>query len=97
MDWQTKMPKESKSSKPSKNNPSEKRPKLIRDSFTIPEAEYNKLDNLKARGLKLEIPIKKSELLRAGLVALERMDDSEFLDIIKSVERLKTGRPKNKK
>ena len=46
-----------------------KKPKLVRDSFTIPKAEYTVLDDLKQRAGKLAHAVKKSELLRAGIKA----------------------------
>ncbi len=72
-----------------------KKPKLVRDSFTIPKIEYGVLDGLKARAVKLAQPTKKSELLRAGIKALAAMEDSAFLAALKAVPAVKTGRPKN--
>ena len=71
----------------------EKKPKLVRDSFTIPKAEYSVLDELKQRGGKLGSPVKKSELLRAGIKALAAMADSAFVAALKAVPAVKTGRP----
>jgi hypothetical protein len=68
--------------------------KLVRDSFTIPRAEYSRLLALKARAAKLTRPAKKSELLRAGIAALTAMSDAAFLAVLGSVPSLKTGRPK---
>jgi hypothetical protein len=70
------------------------RQKLVRDSFTIPRAEYAVLESLKARAANLKRPAKKSELLRAGVAALQRMSDQAFLSVLKDVPSLKTGRPK---
>lgn len=70
-----------------------KKVKLVRDSFTIPKSEYQVLDVLKQRAIEQKYPIKKAELLRAGIKALERMDDAAFVDAIKAVPNLKTGRP----
>jgi hypothetical protein len=72
----------------------EVKPKLVRDSFTIPKAEYAVLDALKLRAAKLERPIKKGELLRAGIGALNAMGDKAFLAALGAVPSLKTGRPK---
>src|SRR3989344_5777764 len=44
-----------------------KKPKLVRDSFTIPKDEYAVIETLKQRSAALAQPVKKSELLRAGL------------------------------
>ena len=78
-----------KAAKPAK----EKKPKLVRDSFTIPKAEYSVLDELKQRAGKLGSSVKKSELLRAGIKALAAMADGAFLAAMKAVPAVKTGRP----
>lgn len=72
----------------------EKKPKLVRDSFTIPKAEYAVLDELKQRTGKLAVAAKKSELIRAGIKALAAMSDPAFLAALKAVPAIKTGRPK---
>ena len=66
----------------------------MRDSFTIPKAEYATLQGLKARALSLKHAAKKSELLRAGVNALNTMGDRDFLAALNAVPSLKTGRPK---
>lgn len=71
-----------------------KKPKLVRDSFTIPKTEYAVLDDLKQRAIKLAHPVKKSELLRAGIKALTAMSDAALLAALKAVPAIKTGRPK---
>ncbi len=70
-----------------------KKPKLVRDSFTIPKAEYLVLDELKQRATKLTRPAKKSELLRAGIKALAALSDAAFLTALQQVPAIKTGRP----
>lgn len=70
-----------------------KKPKLVRDSFTIPKAEYVVLDELKQRAAGLARPVKKSELLRAGIKALAAMPDAAFLTALNNVPAIKTGRP----
>ena len=71
----------------------EKKPKLVRDSFTIPKAEYSVLEELKQRAGKLGSSVKKSELLRAGIKALAAMADAALLSALKAVPAVKTGRP----
>jgi hypothetical protein len=70
-----------------------KKIKLVRDSFTIPKPEYLILDNLKLRATNLKHPIKKGELIRAGIKALAAMADPQLLEALKAVPLLKTGRP----
>ena len=72
-----------------------KKIKLVRDSFTIPKPEYLILDNLKLRATDLKHPVKKGELIRAGIKALAAMSDPHFLAALKVVPMLKTGRPSN--
>ena len=74
-----------------------KKPKLVRDSFTIPKAEYTVLEDLKQRAGKLASSVKKSEFIRAGIKALAAMTDSAFLAAVKAVPAIKTGRPTNAK
>jgi hypothetical protein len=71
-----------------------KKPKLVRDSFTIPKAEYAVLDDLKLRSSLLAQPAKKSELLRAGIKALAAMSDTALAAALAAVPAIKTGRPK---
>ena len=71
----------------------QKKPKLVRDSFTIPKAEYLVLDDLKQRAVKTGTPTKKSELLRAGIKALAAMTDAAFKSALSAVPTIKTGRP----
>ncbi|WP_394788456.1 hypothetical protein [Rhodoferax sp.] len=70
-----------------------KKPKLVRDSFTIPKAEYTVLDDLKQRAITLAQPAKKSELLRAGIKALAAMSDAALRTALQAVPTIKTGRP----
>jgi hypothetical protein len=71
-----------------------KKPKQVRDSFTMPKTEYAVLDVLKLRASKAGNAVKKSELLRAGIKALAAMSDAAFADALKAVPAIKTGRPK---
>lgn len=71
----------------------QKKLKVVRDSFTIPKAEYAALAELKLRAAKLGRPTKKSEVLRAGVQALAAMGDAAFLAAVGAVPAIKTGRP----
>lgn len=70
-----------------------RKPKLVRDSFTIPKLEYAVIDVLKERAARLGRPAKKSEVLRAGVMALQAMSDTAFLACVQGVPAIKTGRP----
>ena len=70
-----------------------KKTKMVRDSFTMPKAEFAVLDLLKSRATNLKTPTKKTELIRAGIKTLAAMSDASFLAAVAAVPNLKTGRP----
>lgn len=82
-------PKADKGRKPPKL-----RPVLVRDGFTMPEADFALIGTLKARALAGGRETKKSELLRAGLQALAAMDSATLRAALDALEPVKTGRPK---
>lgn len=86
-----KIPASAKSAEARADKP--RKAKLVRDSFTIPKAEYTVLEELKVRAGRLGRPTRKSEVLRAGVIALAAMADAAFLASIDKVPALKTGRP----
>lgn len=74
-----------------------KKPKLVRDSFTMPETEYAALGQVKKSCLKAGIEVKKSELLRAGVALVEGLDLDQLKMVLASLTPLKAGRPKKDK
>lgn len=70
-----------------------KKEKVIRDSFTMPKQEFEKIAELKKQCLKLGVNIKKSEILRAGLHALGKFTPQQLKIAVSKVEKIKTGRP----
>jgi hypothetical protein len=68
--------------------------KLVRDSFTMPRADFALIQQLKDRGLGFKRAIRKSELLRAGLQALAAMDDALLKALLDRLPALKAGRPR---
>ena len=73
-----------------------KKPKLVRDSFSMPENEYLGIAVVKKRLTELGAGAKKSEVLRAGVMVLKAMDDATLVATLAMVERVKTGRPSKK-
>lgn len=71
----------------------EKKVKVVRDSFTIPKNEFSQLGEMKKKALGLGLEIKKSELIRAGLLLLSAAPDAAFKKALTNVPTLKTGRP----
>ena len=74
-----------------------KKAKLVRDSFTMPEAEYAVLSHVKKACLSAGIEAKKSQLLRVGLLLLSKTDVTSLKALIANLEPLKAGRPKKDK
>ncbi|MFM0074225.1 hypothetical protein PQQ86_23995 [Paraburkholderia sediminicola] len=70
-----------------------KKEKVVRDSFTMPKSDYDKIASLKQKCLDAGVPVKKSELLRAGLIMLESVAPQRLLAAVSSLETVKTGRP----
>lgn len=72
-----------------------KKPKLIRDSFTMPKLEHLLFEELKQRICKLGHAVKKSELIRAGIMVMAAMEDTRLVAAVTAVPTIKTGRPGN--
>ncbi len=73
-----------------------KRIKLVRDRFTMPREDFDRIARLKIRAIDFKRPAKKSELLRAGIQALERLDDASLHAALSALQAIKTGRPKKR-
>ena len=84
-------PESKKSSKKAKKL---NKKKVVRDSFTMPQSEYQKIAEIKAICLKARMHVKKSEVLRAGLKALAKLNDKQLKQTLNGLEKIKTGRPK---
>lgn len=68
--------------------------RVVRDSFTIPSAEYEVIGELRKRYMKKTgTSVTKSELLRAGLAALKGMTDEELAQVVGGLAKVKVGRP----
>ncbi|WP_128597937.1 hypothetical protein [Paraburkholderia kirstenboschensis] len=70
-----------------------KKEKVVRNSFTMPKSDYEKIAALKQKCLDAGVSVKKSELLRAGLLMLEFAAPKRLLAAVSAVEAVKTGRP----
>jgi hypothetical protein len=67
--------------------------KVTRDSFTMPSSDYEKIGQLRAKCLKAGLSVTKSEIIRAGLHALESLSVEHLWEVIGALEKVKTGRP----
>ncbi len=84
--------------KPEKKQKKEKKTdnkvKVVRDSFTMPQSDYELIAELKQKALKAGLHVKKSELLRAGLQTFSKLSAAQLKRAITGLEKIKTGRPK---
>ena len=84
--------------KPEKKHKKEKKAdskvKVVRDSFTMPQDDYDLIAELKQKAQKAGLHVKKSELLRASLQALSKLTAAQLKRAIDGLEKIKTGRPK---
>ena len=71
-----------------------KKQKMVRDSFTMPELEYQILGDLKKSCLTQGVAIKKSELLRIGVALLKTMTSKQLEVARNKLEKISAGRPK---
>ncbi|TDG03220.1 hypothetical protein E1N52_35610 [Paraburkholderia guartelaensis] len=75
----------------------DKREKVVRDTFTMPRGDYEQFTILKQRCLEAGVAVKKSELVRAGLLLLASGPTKRLLAAVKAVDPVKTGRPPKSK
>ena len=68
--------------------------KVVRDSFTMPQTDYDIIAEIKQKATKVGLQVKKSELLRAGLQALSKLSTAQLKLAVTNLEKIKTGRPK---
>ena len=78
---------------PGKKSKQAKKEKVVRDSFTMPKSDYDKIATLKLKCAENGVTVKKSELLRAGLLILATATAEQLIAAVGAVETVKTGRP----
>lgn len=74
-----------------------KKERVIRDSFTLPTGDYELIAAVRQRCLKSAININKSEVIRAGLHALMEMPEVALAELVNNLEKVKPGRPTEKR
>jgi hypothetical protein len=83
-----------------KNDPEPPQPKphktVVRDSFTLPEDDYQLIDLLRQRCLKNGMSATKSEIVRAGMHSLNILSDEALIEVLQGLLKIKTGRPTKK-
>lgn len=75
-------------------NETVRKPRAVRDSFTMTEAEYALLGELKQACLAAEYEVKKSELVRVGIALVAQLDIVALKDLLVSLSPVKPRRAK---
>jgi hypothetical protein len=74
-----------------------KRDKLVRDAFSMPAREFALIGQLKKRCLSFGVKVKKSELLRMGLAAINQLTDERLAEAVEAVVTLRPDTRHGKK
>ena len=80
-----------------KDKPKARKQKLVRDSFTMPELEYEALADVKKACIRSGVAVKKSELLRVAVALLRKMDVADIEQALAALTPVKAGRPSKQK
>ncbi|TAG26221.1 MAG: hypothetical protein EAZ37_10010 [Burkholderiales bacterium] len=86
---------DAKKSKPVKTE-AIKKPKLIRDSFTLPQADHDLIKQCKKTALAGGRETKKSEVLRAAIQSFAALNAAQQLAAYSRLQSIALGRPKSK-
>ena len=66
--------------------------KVVRDSFTMPQEEYKEIAKIKDACRKAGLPVKKSEVLRAGLKILGELNMAQMKRLLAGLKKVKAVR-----
>ncbi|POP51540.1 hypothetical protein [Zhongshania marina] len=69
--------------------------KVIKDTFSFPSGDYALIQELREACAKTGVIANKSEVVRAGLLALASMSDADLSKALRRIEKVKVGRPKD--
>jgi hypothetical protein len=84
-----------KKAKPAKKEVT-KKPKLVRDSFTLPQADHDLIKQCKKTALATGRETKKSEVLRAAIQSFAALSAAQQLTAYGKLQAIAVGRPKSK-
>lgn len=76
--------------------PQEKKPKLVRDSFTLPQVDHELLKHCKKIAVTSGRETKKSEVIRAAIQVFAALSPAQQLLAYGKLETIAVGRPKGK-
>ena len=65
----------------------EKKVKVVRDSFSMPQDDYALISELKKKMVESGLKVKKSELLRAGLRLLDKSNAAQLKRTLSALQK----------
>jgi hypothetical protein len=71
--------------------------KVIRDGFSMPEADYQMIAQIQAICMAGGLSATKSGVLRAALHALLQLSSVDRIELFQALDPVKTGRPRSSK
>ena len=89
----TDAPSHTTTKAPAKAKKQPRMTRVIRDSFTMPESDYERIAKARERALKNGIAVTKAEVLRAGLVAISQLKDEQLAELLGELDKVRIGRP----
>jgi negative regulator of genetic competence, sporulation and motility len=63
--------------------------KVQRESFSMPISDFEKLEAVLKKTMRLEVKTSKSELIRAGISLLDSLSDEELSTLINALPKVK--------
>ena len=75
----------------------DKGPKIVRDSFKMPQPDYALIAAVKERCRAFGVDIKKSEVLRAGLLAMRELSDERLGEVVRPLTAARAERDARKR
>jgi hypothetical protein len=65
---------------------------IVRETFSLPPADSSAIEAVRRRGAVTGVMLNRSEVVRAGIAALLKIDEKTFNEIVSGVPKLKSGR-----
>lgn len=70
--------------------------KMVRDTFKMPQGEYDLIAEIKQRCRALGVQVKKSDVLRAGLAAMRDLSDERLGEVMRPLTAARAERAARK-
>lgn len=65
---------------------------MVRDTFKMPQGEYDLIAEIKQRCRALGVQVKKSDVLRAGLAAMRDLSDERLGEVMRPLTAARAER-----